>query len=252
MKQLVLSTFALLFAIHAFAQTEGSITYMRVMQLKIEAPEGMEEMFKNMPKERSAEKVLLYSGKKSIYQNPDDKIGSEDSMVSLGDENMTFKIDFQEPDEKLFLNLESSISLHQQDFMGKQFLVKGEPRKTDWKLGKGKKKIAGYVCMEATAMVSDTIPLTAWFTPQIPLSIGPNGYGGLPGMIMQIDQANGDLLITATKVDLTSPNVGLIVEPTKGKKVSKDQFKKIVDEKMKEMHAHSSSGGGATFITIKQ
>ena len=106
--------------------------------------------------------------------------------------------------------------------------------------------------MEATATVKDTIPLTAWFTPQIPVSIGPNGYGGLPGMIMQIDQNNGDLLITATDVSVDSPNMELIVAPTKGKKVNKDQYKKIVDDKMKELNAQQSASGGATFIEIRQ
>ena len=252
MKQLLLSTLAIILTLSLSAQKEGTINYVRVTQLKIEAPKGMEEMFKNMPKEQSSEKVLLYSGKKSIYMNPDDKIGNDDNVVNLGDDNMQIKIDFQEPEEKLYLDLESSTSLHQQEFMGKQFLVNGEPRKMDWKLGKGKKKIADYICMEATTMVEDTIAVTAWFTPQIPVSIGPNGYGGLPGMILQIDRANGEQIITATDVDMEAPNMELIVEPTKGKKISEDQYEKVVAEKMAEMKATRSAGGGATFIEIRQ
>lgn len=252
MKHLLLSTLALLFVVSAFAQKEGTIKYIRVTQLKIEAPEGMEEMFKNMPKEQSAEKVLIYNGKKSIYQNPQDNIGNEDNVVNLGDDNMQFKIDFQEPDEKLYIDLDTKESIHQQDFMGKQFLVRGEQKKTDWKIGKGKKKIAGYICMEATAIVSDTIPLTAWFTPQIPVSLGPNGFGGLPGMIMQIDHNNGDMLITATAIDESTPNLELIVPPTKGKKVSQEQYKKIIEEKMKELGANSGGSGGTSTIIIRQ
>lgn len=248
MKHLLLSTLAIMLTVSVFAQKQGTIKYVRVTQLSFEAPEGMEEMFKNMPKERSSDKVLLYTGKKSIYQNPEDKIGNDDNEVNLESDGMQIKMNFQEPEEKLFMDLESSTMLHQQDFMGKQFLVQGPPRKIDWKLGKGKKKIADYICMEATTMVEDTIAVTAWFTPQIPVSIGPDGYGGLPGMILQIDRADGEQLITATHVDLATPNMELIVAPEKGKKLSQEQFEKIVEEKMKEMNAQHSGGGGATFI----
>ena len=248
MKHLLLSTLAILLSVSVYAQKEGTIKYVRVTQLSFEAPEGMEEMFKNMPKERTSDKVLLYTSKKSIYQNPDDKIGNDDNMIQLEEEGMQIKMDFKEPEEKLYTDLESSIILHQQEFMGKQFLVQGSPLKIDWKLGKGKKKIADYICMEATTTVEDTIAVTAWFTPQIPVSIGPDGYGGLPGMILQIDRANGEQLITATSVELAAPNMEYIVAPEKGKKLSQKQFDKIVVEKMKELNAQRSAGGGATFI----
>jgi len=251
MKHLLLFIITLCLSLTAYGQKEGTIQYVRVTQLSFDAPEGMEDMFKNMPKEQSSEKVLLYSGKKSIYQNPDDKIGSDDNMINLGDDEMSIQIDFNEPDEKFYMDLDSDLTLHQQEFFNKQFLVKGSPTKIDWKLGKGKKKIAGYICMEATTMVEDTIPMTAWFTPQIPVSIGPKGYGGLPGMILQIDRNKGDQIITASHVDLSPPALELITPPTKGKKVSKEQYENIVADKMAEMKAQTT-GGGATFIEIRQ
>jgi len=220
------------------------------MQMDFKAPEGMEEMFKNMPKENSSKKELLFSNDKSIYQNPDDKIGNEDNQINLGDEEMTFQIHFDEPDEKLFIDLKSKQSVHQQEFMGKKFLVEGEQRMIDWKLGKDKKRIADFICMEAKTTVHDTIPITAWFTPQIPISIGPNGYGGLPGMILQIDRDNGRQVITAKTIDFKAPNIELIVAPKNGKKINKEEYDKIVEEKMVEMKAQHS-GSGSTIIEIK-
>ncbi len=248
MKQLILSTLALLLAISVMGQKEGTIQYVRVTQLSFEAPEGMEAMFKNMPKEQSTDKVLLFSGKQSIYQNPDDKVG-KDNMVTVGDDDMQMSFDFQEPDEKYFIDLDIKESVHQTEFMGKQFLIKGTPKKVDWKLGKGKKKIVDYICMEATTMIEDTITVTAWFTPQIPVSIGPNGFGGLPGMILQIERDNGEQITTATSIELSTPKMELIMAPTKGKKVKKEQFDKIVKEKMAEMEAQHSGGG--VFIDIR-
>lgn len=251
MKQLLLSSLILLLAFTIHAQIEGTIKYVQVTQLDFEAPEGMEEMFKNMPKEQTNEKVLIFSGKQSIYQNPDDKIGNDDNVVNLESEGMSMTFDFQQPDEKLYMDLDARKTLDQKDFMGKQFLVEGSPRKIDWKLGKGKKKIAGHICIEATTMESDTIPVTAWFSPKIKSSIGPDGYGGLPGMILQIDKSNGDHLITATEVNLNKPNMDLISAPTKGKKISQEKYEQVVAEKLAEMKAQTS-GSGSTFIEIRQ
>ena len=42
------------------SQQEGTIIYTESVSFDFEAPEGMEDMFKDMPKSRSSEKKLIF------------------------------------------------------------------------------------------------------------------------------------------------------------------------------------------------
>lgn len=67
---------------------------------------------------------------------------------------------------------------------------------TDWILTQESKKINGFVCYKATRMpsqdskeeIENTFPIIAWYTPEIPLPYGPFVYGGLPGLILEIQR----------------------------------------------------------------
>ncbi|WP_298142538.1 GLPGLI family protein [Flavobacterium sp.] len=63
----------------------------------------------------------------------------------------------------------------------------------DWNITAETKLIDTYVCYKATSIrVVQGIdkvfhqPITAWFCPNLPFSFGPNGYGGLPGLILEL------------------------------------------------------------------
>lgn len=105
-------------------------------------------------------------------------------------------------------------------------------------------KILDYLCMKAE--FSDTADTyIAWFTPQIPIANGPGEYGGLPGMILMLDKNNGERTITATEIIEEEVDEELLVEPTKGKEVTSEEFREIMHEKMKEM---GGQGGGFNVI----
>jgi len=67
---------------------------------------------------------------------------------------------------------------------------------TDWILTKESKKINGFVCFKASRMpspnsneeVDKSFPIIAWYTPEIPLPYGPFTYGGLPGLILELQR----------------------------------------------------------------
>ncbi|WP_332911473.1 GLPGLI family protein [Algoriphagus boritolerans] len=62
--------------------------------------------------------------------------------------------------------------------------------------------------------VKDTIRVTAWFTPEIPVSHGPESYFGLPGLILEV-QNQGRTLI-CEKIELNpSTNPVKIEQPKK-------------------------------------
>ena len=75
--------------------------------------------------------------------------------------------------------------------------------------------------------------ITAWYTPQIPVSHGPAEYGGLPGLILEL--TNDRTVMLCTKVVMNPEKRIDISEPTKGEFVTKSEFENIVEVKVKEM-----------------
>jgi GLPGLI family protein len=104
------------------------------------------------------------------------------------------------------------------------------------------KKILDYTCNEAVRQDGDK-KITAWFTSAIPLSSGPAQYGGLPGMIMEVNVNDDELSMTAVDLSFTSVDKKLLVKPTEGKKVTEAEFRQIVDEKTKEMQEQNGGNG---------
>ncbi len=124
--------------------------------------------------------------------------------------------------------------------LGVLFLVEDKIPRTKWKIHTEIKEVAGYLCMKAET--KDTIKgqtIHAWFTDAIPSSAGPEGYGGLPGIILEIDINDGDAVITATEVNLETPVEKLpIPKKWKGKKVDTVEM----DKKIKDFIAESVEG----------
>jgi GLPGLI family protein len=87
----------------------------------------------------------------------------------------------------------------------------------------------------------ETITVTAWYTPQIPVPNGPGTYDGLPGLILEVNDS--ELTILCSKVVL-NPSKGVDVEePKGGKVVTQEEYDKIMDKKMQEMNERFESDG---------
>lgn len=75
--------------------------------------------------------------------------------------------------------------------------------------------------------------VTAWYTPQIPVSQGPGMYWGLPGLILEIN--DGRTTILCNKITLNPEDKMVLEAPTKGKEVSQAEYNKMLSKKMTEM-----------------
>lgn len=103
----------------------------------------------------------------------------------------------------LLRDLENQERIDYFEFGGDNYIVKDEWSFPKWKILDKIKDVNGYICMQAETR--DTIKnqvIHAWFTDQIPYPFGPEGYGGLPGMILELEINGGDAVITATSIDL--------------------------------------------------
>lgn len=90
--------------------------------------------------------------------------------------------------------------------------------------------------------IPEEIEVTAWFTPQIPVSNGPGEFGGLPGLIMELNVYRTTLL--CSKVVINPKSAEKIEAPKKGKKVTREEYIKIVQEKTEELRENFQNRGG--------
>ncbi len=129
--------------------------------------------------------------------------------------------------------------LHEENFVGDLFLIKYQPK--NWKLFQETKQIGNYTCFKAVTIRKtkdneindeDNI-IEAWYTPQIPVNFGPKEYSGLPGLILEVQE--GKLNIVASKIELNNKEAMVIEKPKRGKKVTEEEYHKIVYEAGKHL-----------------
>ena len=129
--------------------------------------------------------------------------------------------------------------------MGKSFLIEDDPV-LQWKMTGEQKTILDYVCMKASTEKDSTI-IYAWFTPQIPLPVGPGSFHGLPGAILSVETEDGTMNMTASEVVLNEAMEIEIKAPEKGDNISASDYKVLEKEKMEErkkMRGQRGSGRG--------
>lgn len=178
-----------------------------------------------------------------------------------------------------YKNIKNQLILKEQDFMGKQFLVKDSLPVLEWQLSNETKQIGKYTCFKATAKqkaplfdinrfrrpspsksevskdstkakikedtnsnLAEYMVVTAWYTPQIPINQGPSSYWGLPGLILEINADRTTML--CSKIILNPKQKETIKVPSKGKEISQKEYDAIVTKKTEEMREVFKGRGG--------
>lgn len=68
-----------------------------------------------------------------------------------------------------------------------------------WKLEEGTKTVCGHICQKATCTFRGR-DWTAWYAMDIPQSQGPWKFGGLPGLIMLVEDSKREHVFTVTSI----------------------------------------------------
>ena len=155
------------------------------------------------------------------------------------------RVNYLKPPEvelsEVYTNLIKGAVTKQFSFMTRFFRMEEKTQQSVWKIGAEQVVIQGYTCQNATTKKGEK-NITAWFTPEIPVSSGPADYEGLPGLILSIEE-DGRNTILATSIDLSEPDTE-IKKPKEGTKVDQEKLDKIVVEKIEEWKKSQSQRGG--------
>jgi len=274
MKPTYLISFALciLFFTQSFSQKIKGIATYKVqtkmdIQLDSTMDRAMQEQIHAMLKKQSQKEFELQFTENESQYKQNETLGAPSTKSSGGYQVMV--VESGGGSNKLYKNLKENNYSNQQEFFGKQFLIKDTIEKREWKLEKETKYIGEYPCFKATYMGRQKVMnmvssenndkeesksikeekemlVTAWYTPQIPVQTGPEKFGGLPGLILEVNTENKTFL--CSKIVL-NPEKGVdIKEPTNGKVVNDAEYKEIVEKKLDEMQRNSGGRAGGTTI----
>jgi len=169
---------------------------------------------------------------------------------------------------KLYKNINDKVSINETEFMGRFFLLTDSLSDQKWKMTGDSKKIGKYTCYKASyeKEVEEStfsfgnseqnlnnqkkkmrkVNVVAWFTPEIPIATGPSWYGGLPGLILEINDDKTTVL--CTKIVMNPTEKTKIKRPKKGKVIATSDFLVLQDEKrieVREMWNKRSSGSSS-------
>jgi len=82
----------------------------------------------------------------------------------------------------------------------------------------------------------------AWFTQDIETSAGPESYFGLPGLILKAVIDEGTIVYNTLSIDTQSKlNVKA---PTSGKKITREEYRKLMQQQFQGMRPPGGGGGG--------
>jgi GLPGLI family protein len=215
------------------AQTlAGSIIYDYKVDVHVNLPPEMEDMKVRIPQFQTLKKELFFRSDYSLYKDYEDDSQSRSGMMfRIISGSSTVRLDLQE-----------MTYAERKTAFGEEFLIEGDSPFYPWKIAPETKEIAGYTCQRAWYIKQDSTEkyVEAWFSPEIPLGIGPDLHFGLPGAILELDIQYGEINYIATNISLTSPKDSELRLPKGGRKVTKEEYDEFVKAKTKEMEA---SGG---------
>lgn len=259
MKKLFLF-FALTFSLIADAQMkEGRVVYERTFQLPQRIFANNPDLAARLPKSRTDQYELLFGNNQSLWQYLPDA-NSDGDAGSFGGGGMMFRFAGGGNDLS-YSNLDKGTKVDQREIADKNYVVTDSIKKLDWKLTGESKTILNYKAFKATAQrigtrmqmvmengemkrqqVADTSSIIAWFTSDIPVSVGPGIYQGqLPGLILELEENNGQIVFKAVEIS-AKVNVSKIKEPKDGKKMTAAEFDQEREKMMEEMRKNMPNG----------
>jgi GLPGLI family protein len=232
MKKLLLLTLVLATAAYANAQqfiTRGKIEFERKINVHKQFEgdgEWIQEIKKSIPQYDVTYFDFYFDGNKSVYkpgrENPDARGSNMGWNQGPARENV------------IHTNYETQSFIGQKQVFETTYLIQDSLRKIEWKYTTDTRKIAGFNCRKATGIIMDSVYIFAFFTDEIMVTGGPEGFNGLPGMILGIAIPRIHTTWFATKLQLVDVTAKDLAAPTKGKKTTIPDLEKSLQSSLKD------------------
>lgn len=229
-KPLLLLTLLLGFYLSSTAQDSGKIEYEIKLDSDFINEEELEKK-KNLGFINDALNEHIEKFSFSLVFNVEESLFSLQEQMSSDHDSRSFKIAkaLIEAGAIYYLNTKTNVSLKKFNAYGQNIIIKDSILSSKWELTKESKEIDNYKCYKAitTKIVTNSkgtfkTKVIAWYTPDLAFNFGAKGYGGLPGMILELK--DDKFVYYATKIKLKMDNSVEIKKPKKGKLMTQAEF----------------------------
>ena len=221
-----------------------------------------------MPEFRTSKHILLFSDSISMYKMMPEDEAPDPFAGDGGGVRMVFRGGSDGGD--LYKNFTQAKSIQTSELGGRNFLIVDTIQQQPWKMSNETKQFLGYTCHKATRKVIQAAPVmrtvmmggggaqkdtttqsgpkgkevdvVAWYADNIISPVGPESFGQLPGVILQLDVNDGTTVYTATEVKKTV-DMKELKEPKKGKVVTRTEYQKM----MMDLMGNQMQGGNIRF-----
>jgi GLPGLI family protein len=240
MKHRFLLFIALLVAGQVSAQvTSGTVVYKRTIKIELRMDDhgGGGGNRPKMPDHIDTDYELLFDGQKCLFR----EAPSPEDMEEGGGPGRFFRM-MSPNGVETFCDLETKTKVSLHELGDKSYIVTDSLPAQAWKLTNETKDILGHNCRKALTQrivtrmsmtndngqftrkeFQDTLELEAWYAEDIPFPAGPDYFGTLPGMIMEMSADAGRIAYVATELRKSYEKKAL--KAPKGEAVTKEDLK---------------------------
>ena len=199
----------------------GQITFEKKinMQRSMADWDIPEEAKDNMQKYNISTWELYFNNTTSLYKQKKKENENSGNIFSFSLENTN----------ELYANYSESKRILKKSFFNDTYLINDTIPRLNWKIMHDLRTIAGYECRKAIGVINDTVYVVAFYTDEILLKGGPEGFSGLPGMILGLAIPRYNTTWFATKVDAFASTERDLKIPTAKKTDTEKELKKIMD-----------------------
>jgi len=180
---------------------------------------------KNLAKTGSSFFDLYFNDDKSLY-----KPGREIVVTQRPPD----WVNGQANDNIVFHDMVKQTTITQKNVYENTYLLQDTLQKLNWKITNDTRTIAGLECRKATATIMDSVFVVAFFSEQILCTSGPEGFNGLPGMILGLAIPRLHTTWYATKLELVEVKETDLAAPKKGKAITNTQLQQQLKSLMKD------------------
>lgn len=192
--------------------------------------------------ERSVEIHNLYTGNNSSYYVSELMVKLDTIMAKFREnprENMrrmrgSFN-DMPRPEfiAKVYKDLKNQKAIVQANLMRERYVYEEENFPIKWEIGEETKQIEDYVAQKATTNYGGR-KYEAWFTFQVPIQDGPYLFSGLPGLILELSDTDGDYQFSVVSIKPLSEKLNFDSETEEYQSVKKEKFIKAYQNLRKD------------------
>ncbi len=243
--------YTIVFVISFFLQSKvhsqnnsGRVVY----KVEVEIPEGMFKNLKDSNPEAFKRNMSFTKKVAELYDQMQYNLKFNNFSSTFSAQDVMSKdggmlANLQASTGTYYVNMKKSEVLQQVEFQGNKFIVQRDPIK--WEITGETKPFKNYQARKAIATQNlynyrskkkIIQKIEAWFVPDIPFSFGPEGFGGLPGLVVDLQVASKHYYVKKIRLGLKEE---AIEKPNKGKRVSFQEYQSIMaglGEKFKDFN----------------